>query len=366
MKYLRDRLCIPIAGVNRAIIYDLSRQNYFFISLPLHQKIKTSSIIEFSEEVPELNDWEDFLVDAEILFNVSSCQEVQLFPEVSKEYETPHLLNSLVIHGNIDCEALSKRFQSIHLENVSVIVDVFQSKEVSNLLNNLCTLEIDSVNLYIKEEGDFEDSKVKSLRSISQLSSIFLFNSPEIRLPSDEEATESIKVFKLSCSFIDYISQVHPLKLQVNYTHFFEASNFNNYFFQKVYLDPEGNIKNGLLGVGNFGNIYSISQIKLKSIFKSHSFRNLGNVKKNETLICRECEFRFMCVDPRVPKLNSKGLWYHETECSYNPYISKWSHEQGFKTLEECGIQINLGGDLSINHNILEEKFNSVWDNSSS
>jgi hypothetical protein len=48
-------------------------------------------------------------------------------------------------------------------------------------------------------------------------------------------------------------------------------------------------------------------------------------VFKDEIAICKDCEYRYMCVDSRLPLYqNEDNLWVLEGECNYNPYTSEW------------------------------------------
>ena len=77
----------------------------------------------------------------------------------------------------------------------------------------------------------------------------------------------------------------------------------------------------------------------LKNITNSKNFQRSWNVIKDITDVCRNCEFRYMCVDNRpVYKRVSDSLYYHKEECNYNPFISKWRGQENYLTLKECGI----------------------------
>ena len=104
-----------------------------------------------------------------------------------------------------------------------------------------------------------------------------------------------------------------------------------------------------------------MNQIDFKKIIKDKEFTKYWHSKKNDTLICKDCEFRNLCSDNRVPHLNSKNVWTHSQECEYNPYISKWNDEEGYLSLHDSGITI-LNDDI----NICSEKLNKInetlWD----
>jgi len=66
-----------------------------------------------------------------------------------------------------------------------------------------------------------------------------------------------------------------------------------------------------------------------------------------------------MCVDSRVP-LKGDGEWYHETECRYNPFISKWDDEPGYLNLSDSGITVSAAGN-EINKTKLMREFKKAW-----
>lgn len=112
----------------------------------------------------------------------------------------------------------------------------------------------------------------------------------------------------------------------VNFPFFIEAQHHNIYYNQKVFIDEQGNA-NG--------------QPTIAEAITPASFQQLWKVCKDKVDICKACEYRYMCNDPRVPIQRANDAYYYETECCYNPYLAKWEHEEGYQTLAECGITCN-------------------------
>lgn len=77
--------------------------------------------------------------------------------------------------------------------------------------------------------------------------------------------------------------------------------------------------------------------------------------------VCKDCEFRYMCVDAAIPNKRKDNSWYRSSECNYNPYISKWNNEEGYKTLSECGIIVGETG-FSIDKEKLNTIINELWE----
>ncbi len=359
--YLRNRMCFTINGFNRAIIYDLNRQDYYFAPVPLYEIIVNDDVIIFDDA--ETKVWKQFLLDKELIFTIDSPSEIELFPIASTKFETPNLFSCLILHDNI-AQKLFQNFESLHLLNVSVVVHKYDKLKTKKFLESLAKYEIDSIYLFLPEKNrNYSIHEFENLNSIRQLFNIYLFDgSTQIESETEEKKVyDSVNVVSLPYSFENFSSAMLVEKMQVNYNHFFEAYNFHNYFNQKVYIDKRGNIKNGLNNQESYGNINSITKEDFLKHIGSKKFQKLWNVKKEDTLVCKDCEFRFMCVDPRVPKLNSKGQWFHTEECNYNPYLSKWKGEEGYKTLTESGVDINESGELFIDKEMLKNIFDAAW-----
>ena len=81
--------------------------------------------------------------------------------------------------------------------------------------------------------------------------------------------------------------------------------------------------------------------VKLNEIITSNEFQKFWNVHKDVCDVCKDCEFKYMCVDNRIPQKKNEKEWFHTTECNYNPYIAKWKEEKGYITIKELGSTSN-------------------------
>jgi radical SAM protein with 4Fe4S-binding SPASM domain len=82
-------------------------------------------------------------------------------------------------------------------------------------------------------------------------------------------------------------------------------------------------------------NIETISIAELKQLSTDKEFTKLWNIKKDDTKVCKDCEYRYMCVDDRIPIKISETEYKYSTECGYNPYIAKWQDEEGWISVEQ-------------------------------
>ncbi len=110
-------------------------------------------------------------------------------------------------------------------------------------------------------------------------------------------------------------------QFSVNLTLFCESQNFNTYLNRKVVIAANGEIKNAPNSKIEFGNYNSAG---LSAIVNTKEFQSLWHVKKDDIEVCKECEYRHMCLDNRIP-VKKEDKWIHETNCLYDVYTGRWN-----------------------------------------
>jgi len=356
--FLRNQLCIPVKGYNRAIIYDILRKDYFFISKAHFYILDTDDFIDFNkiEDEEERQSLIDFLINEEIVFELADQNQKQCFTALNRKLEVPNKITNIVLHTNVDFSFFDC-IKDEYILNLSIIAPQVDDN-LFKVLKRIDTLEIDSVYLYIENfDHDALEDHRKRLSDHNLVFSVNFFNSKNSI--EKTELYQNVYFNYFDEEFTVYKRKLTIDKLGINTEHFLEAYNFHSYYFGKVYIDSDGNIKNGLNNTLSFGQVKSISSVQFLNLISSDQFQELGNIQKDSMLVCCDCEFRYMCVDSRVPV---KGIdkWYHPIECAYNPYLSKWDDEVDYLDLNHCGVTISASGCF-IDKEQLSQKFNSIW-----
>jgi len=356
--FLRNQLCIPADGFNRAVIYDLTRKDYHLIPRELFQVLDTHDIIDFCKlgDAGEKAAHIDFLLQEEIIFRVPDPSLKDHFPPLATSFESPHPVTNMVVHANIGGK-LGELIGNTYVQHLSVIADR-PDDQLLQLLNQARNLEVDSIYLYIRS---FEPGSYAAYRELFGRNPL-IFSVNFFGLQPGErtgECHDNIYYNFFDLEFDAYKLRLTHDKLVVNKEHFLEALHFHTYYFGKVYIDEQGYLKNGLNCSSHFGNIAQMSGPQFNDILCSDDFRELGTIRKDDTLVCADCEFRYMCIDSRVPVRSQQG-WYHPDECAYNPYLSKWDDEPGYVRLKDCGVTINEQG-LTIDRERLSVQFEKAW-----
>ena len=356
--FLRNQLCIPVKGYNRAIVYDILRKDYFFIPKAHYTILNTNDFIKFNKikEDREREELIDFLIEEEIIFELSDSDQKKRFGTLNRDLEVANQLTNVIVHSNIDL-IFFDFIKDEYILNLSIIAPHIDH-DLIRILEKIGALEVDSVYLYIEnfDHKSFEEER-ELISNHNLIFSVNFFGAKNIARKT--ELYNNIYFNFFEEEFSEYKCKLTLDKLNINTEHFLEAYNFHSYYFGKVYVDCEYNIKNGLNNSESFGNIKSSTKELFLSTISSDSFRELGNITKSNTLVCCDCEFRYMCVDSRVPVKGDEN-WYHEVECSYNPYLSKWNDEADYLNLIDSGVTVSASG-CSIDKKKLSQKFKSIW-----
>lgn len=331
---------IPVKGFNRSILYDLQRENYEFIPNNLFDSFKKrKNLFQITTKDKE---YFSFLESKDYVLKIDES-EIPLFPRLNLDWNYPSIISTVIIHLDaLNIKTLSL-LSSLLVKNVGIIISDFDHNKLT-YINNIIQVEnikkttIQCFNILILKSKKTNDSLKDSLKQ-----------NPFIKEIIYTELT--IKEFEKSIN----ITLNNP-NLQL----FSEAQKHNTYFNRKLFINNKGDFSNTINCSIIFGNIKKISDTTLKKVVLSSKFQTNWHVSKDYIDTCKNCEFRYMCLDNRIPIKRNEKEWYHNEECNYNPYISKWRGEEGYRILAECGVVSEKNG-FKINNKKINQINKELW-----
>lgn len=330
----------PVKGYYKTLLADLEKLKFYSLK---NEEIKIRDIGQFPQiELKNLDGRPD------IFLNDLNPPQLEID---FKTWDVPHIIADLFIEYSI--ETLS-------------------SDKLKGLMTYFNSLGLSSVNYYCSNSNLTKNDLISllDLSSKSTLSQLLLYLKYNDNLFSDDflemliyNPYVQLVVISESPFNKNFEDKVHYTKdklsgctgasensFSCNIMMFRESQRHHTYFNRKLCIGLNGEIKNAPECEEEFGYIQDIlSPKKLKEIIASPEFQKYWYVHKELCDICKDCEFRHMCVDNRLPYQRKDESWYHKQECNYNPYIAKWKGEEGYKTLQECGI-VSTNEGLSIDH----------------
>ncbi|WP_442265850.1 hypothetical protein ACSIGC_16370 [Tenacibaculum sp. ZS6-P6] len=244
----------------------------------------------FFKEEEISSDLISFLKEYRMIYKINS-KITQQFPPKKIEYNSKHLIEYLVLEHKDD----------LTVQKALKICSFFKIPHLVIVTNNDLTKKVNSFLI--------NNSYPESVSIVSD----------NVKIYAQENKFRILYIKKDTKPF------VHIDSMELNSSLFLESQFSHNYFNKKIFIDENGNIKNSPNSDISFGNIYSyhITKVIKKAIFNPN-FKKYWKVKKDICAICKDCEFRYMCVDDRIPYQKNKHEWFHKTACNYDPYTATW------------------------------------------
>jgi len=190
-----------------------------------------------------------------------------------------------------------------------------------------------TIEVYGKYSKNINNELLENLmKHNSRITYVLSYESPNDEIISPTHVRGNIVYYSKPISYDE--CYINPESLIINMSLYTESLHYNTFYNRKLCIDKNGNFKNYFTQKESFGNIFSD---KIEDVILNKSFQKIWKVKKDFIDVCKECEFRYMCVDSRFPIFRTKNSYYHTKECSYNPYICKWNNEEGYIPVASCG-----------------------------
>ena len=353
-----------VDGYLRSIAYDLQRGEFFFIpkSLSVFLKENDKQHLSVFKQNQEFNDYLEFLLEKEIIFFEDKLV-INNFSSINLTWDSPFQITNIVIDSDLSNINLLKRqidiiekinikhvhFNLLNFKNLSLLDDMLI------LFESTCVHSIDI--LFHEIDENLIKEVINKSKDCLRVSKILIPN-------KYNEIIELEKAARLRLIYFE--SENVPEKMiynfMINTFSFTEALNHNVYFNRKMFIDKNGILKNSMECKENFGNVLDLSYQELHKVLSSKEFTKYFFIPKDKCDVCKDCEFKYMCNDNRIPVERNLNEWLYETECLYNPYIAKWKHEENYFQLLECGVVSNNVG-FKIETEILDKLNVTIWDN---
>lgn len=337
--------CQIVKGFTRGIIIDLQNQSYLYLPLLLIEVLEKTEQLS----IEELIDSYDSMPNASEVIKSFLAQlsgkgygfvtnKPENFPEIKWDFQSPYIISNAVIYFNdiTNKNTLFQQLSGMGTESIGFVLRKLSCEVVSEIHAKVKGKRFKSIQIFYENISDAYENILKIIPSLTPLlTHIFLFNCEESGVIKNNNVviikTKSpLSIIRETKSFSS------PKNFAVNIMHFRESLRFNTFLNCKVAIDEDGEIKNAFNSNQSFGNI---SNNDIKSIVSTIGFQKHWFVHKGLIDVCKDCEFRHICSDNRIPKQRVDSTWYHESECNYNPYIAKWSDEAGYKSVKESVIK---------------------------
>lgn len=340
--YMHFSNCVPVKGFNRSAIYDIQKTRYLLVENKFADLLITNKnkiVLNNKNKIYE-NLLKHLVKEEWGIFTSKSI--AKNFPELDMQWKHyAKITNTQIDFANIKRKNFDFFFQNVLLQIESLncktlqinFLELIDYKTLHEFLVRFNDTDIHQIIIYLPYTIITNKESNQLFIEQPRLNLLCYYNCPDQLNHLNEKSYYSPKTINSRNQ-----NNVSTDYFTTNIKLFTESQNHNTYYNRKLSIDPHGNIKNTPEQSENFGNI---KDIPIKNVIELKKFQRLWYIHKEMIDVCKDCEFRHMCVDSCNLIKRKDNTWYRSKECNYNPYISKWSNEQGYKTLSQCGITVN-------------------------
>ncbi len=321
---------ILVAGAKKYMIYDILLNRYKYIPQLLYSVLEDLETLSIEETKRKYNNEIDEGMDTYLNFLEKNnwgfrTKNIELFPKLNLEYETPLLIS----HALIDIYSISEQKEllqksieeltQIGCEQVLLIIEKIDTLEdirvIGNAIKNtsFASVEIKCIYNQIMDKTWMNDLKIV-LETNRRIRKIKVYNSPYDKVITSPKIAPA-KIFIRRKEFDN--CKISKPCFFINQSFFIEAKNRNSCLNGKVCIDRFGNIKNCLNMNANYGNI---DQQSIRDVILNTDFRSVWMITKDNIKVCKDCEYRYQCQDCRAFTEDSDDLYSKPSFCKYNPY----------------------------------------------
>jgi SPASM domain peptide maturase of grasp-with-spasm system len=328
--------CFPVKGYSRSVIYDVTRKKFDFIPNSLYEII-IEGVIDVSKYHNSLNDdlkdifneYIHFLLKEEYVFEISDISDKDNYPDIDLKFDYPAKISNAIIDFNGNYGLFIESISQLEQLNCNFIVIRFLKQinitEFEKILSIFNDSVIFSIDIIVDFNADFtEENVLNTIVKYPRINIISIFKSPTDSFNNSilNNGMGQVVFIKKKYNRNEILKIKGENYFIVNLKIFSESFSYNNFFHKKVYISEIGEVKNSPFGEIVFG---SIKKSSLEDIVNNKDFRKIWNVKKDLIDVCKDCEFRYMCVDNRNPIQRNAYEWYFVDDCHYNPYVNRWN-----------------------------------------
>jgi len=316
-------------GAKWLSIIDVQRENIFLIPAVFF-KIIVNKNNESINNIMSLYNSESERENILKLFNYLDENELlnfnnnfEQFPSISRDWDFPSHITNCIIEFSSDniCYFRDLIFSLDELLCQYIEVRVFEPFDISKLISFLNLFEettITSIDLKIELKNPDHLAEIIKIKQNQRIISISVYTQMELDFFNYSEEINIIysTLQRKSCGKIseDYFAP--------NLNNFLESLKHNSCLNRKVSIDTEGNIKNCPSMKESFGNIKDTT---LAEAIEKPGFKKYWDINKDKILVCKDCEFRYICTDCRAYVEDPEDILSKPLKCGYNPYTGEWS-----------------------------------------
>ncbi|KAA5534577.1 grasp-with-spasm system SPASM domain peptide maturase [Taibaiella lutea] len=333
--------CIPVRGYSRSVIYDVQRNafeyipNVFFELLQECRQLSKEEMQQHysAEDFEGILKFLDYLAEHEYGFWTRCPEE---FPDLDLQWDYPGNISNAILEyhtgqSNYNLEQVLNDLAQLGCRYVQL--RIFGEGSLQ-LLESIATMTAGSaikvmdIMMPYWQSLDWE-SIFALMRQHHRIIPFSVYDYPQDclypeQIKDDNFLSSRVNITTESFAAGNVKEESKEANFTVNTDFFCEAVTYNTGLNRKVCIDITGAIKNHISHEAVFGNA---SVDGLSEVVSQLSFQAKWKINNDKIERCKDCEYRFMCMDNSDIEYREDGI-YKKQDCGYNPYTQTWDAQK--------------------------------------
>ncbi len=330
--FLLYQCCFMAKGAARSSLVDTQRGKIRLIPNDLYDILEQCKYRKIGEIIPQYDKSEVKTIERyfEVLIQEEMgefTENITAFVPISQELVSPNIVNNSIIdirkEIRIDFNKVLKQLETLGCKGLQIrIFENINMDDFFKMFIALDSIQIQFVEILLNSDEIYSYKIIKDiLLKFDSVNRIILFNS-SVEKFYEYNSYQSIIKIKSALNNIHNCGVISPDYFSFALEHLIESMQFNSCLNKKLSIDENGLIKNCPSCNENMGN--AEQQHSLITATKSKQFSFYNGFKKDDILVCKDCEFRYICTDCRQYLSNSEDILSKPAKCRYNPYLAIW------------------------------------------
>lgn len=329
--------CILVKGISRTSLCDVQKGKIYFIPNDIAMLISNGEVTaEAISKNESLEKWMDILVKSNLGF---LTKNPEYYPDLSHDWATPEVVAYAIIEMDTltlyEVKNILTQLNELHCSYIEF--RYYVNSDIGVLLDSIYLLKegtMKGITVYVPFPSSSDLIPIYTLVTSTGLAREVIVHSVEDEFKPERELKRlSFVTQKINSN--SHCGQISSNYFAINTKTFTESFKHNTCLNKKIAIDVEGNIKNCPSMTESYGHINNIS---LLNVIENPSFRKYWNITKDQTVGCKDCEFRRVCTDCRAYLENPSDLFSKPLKCGYNPLTTEWT-EWSTNPLKEQAIE---------------------------
>lgn len=322
--------CFSVKGINKAVIVDLQRKNYYILPNQIIDFINEYSgkkiydlFRDFKNDKTILKKYIRYFLNNEL---VIIDNDINLYPAISNNFDRPYRIDTITLDLNLPILTLKDFLEIINVDNLGVsclklISDDFNLKKIVDTLHFVDKSKIKTIVIFIKYRDGLETELIKVKKTFSRITEIIFY---DVDKTNDSEVKKFIYE-KKSLSEVLSMTIYNQDDFVLSIENFNESLSFNTAYNRTIFIDRNGDIKRHIEDQSIFG---SIDIADLNEVVDNEEIKKFWTISKDKILVCKDCEFRYICPDGNIPfkEKETDSFYSTKTKCNYDPYKNLWNN----------------------------------------